>query len=1280
MKTQTKSFLNNCFIFSTASLCQRSGRAIGGLAVLLAGLSWSGSVQAADIVWTNTAGGNWSAAANWSPNQAPSTNDTAWITNNGIYTVTLDANVTLSGLALGGDSGTQTLSHATYTLSLNGPGSSSSHGVYTLTGGIVTGSGALTLNGPFNWSGGTLGSAGSATVVTAKGGLTISGGGKYLYATLVNNGAGTCSAGPIWCYSTALLSNTPAGTLDLTTDGSPFQIGSGNPLFANAGALRKTAGTGSTTFYLLCANTGSVQVNSGTLILTLTDGTGSFSVAGGATLSVNGTATLGSGASITGAGNFTMTTGLLTNNGTFNVSGTNTFTGGTAVFAGGCTLTNNTLVVNGGTVAFNGPGTVAPASLLLSQGTLQGSQAVTVSGPFVWSGGYLGSAGSTTVVTANGGLTMNGFAKYLYGTLVNNGAGTWSAWAVYCYGTAQFSNAPAATLDLTADGNFLYVAGGSPTFVNAGTLRKTAGSGTTAISLPCANIGSVQANSGTLALTLTNGTGSFTVASGSTFSVNGTATLSAGSSITGAGNYTMTAGAITNYGTLNVSGTNTFSGGTAVFAGGGTLANNALVVNGGTVMLNGSGAVAPAFLSVSDGTLQGSQAVTVSGPFVWSGGMLGSAGSATVITANGGLTMNGLAKNLYATLVNNSAGVWSAGQIGCYGAALFSNTPAATLDFTADGNAIYSGGSVYGLLVNAGLLRKTAGAGTTTLSLPCANTASVQANSGTLALTLTNGTGGFSVASGATFSVNGTATLAAGSSITGAGNFAVTGGLITNNGTLNVGGTNTFSAGTAVFVGGCTITNTLAVNGGMVMLNGSGTVAPAFLSVSGGTLQGSQAVTVSGPFVWSGGALGGAGSATVVTANGGLTMNGTGKYLNTTLVNNSAGAWSAGQINCYGSALFSNTPAATLDLAADGTVMSLTGGNGLLANAGALRKTAGAGTTILTLPCANAGSVQINSGVLFFSDSFVQTGGQTLLNGGNLTFNTTAQLRGGTLSGSGTITGSVSNNAAIGTGASPGLLAISGNYTEGANAHLAIKLGGTSAGTNYDQLSIGGSAALAGTLDVSYWNGFTPPAGSFYTVLACNARTGFFSAITAPTNTTATVYTAKTVLVEPGNSPPAAKLTVPAQSLAGHNFTVNGSGTDLDGTVSNLTLLVGTNILVSAPGSSAQVNFSSDFPGNLTFTAVATDNGGAQGATNATVAITTLPLRMLDAVGFQTNLAFKLCMLGEAGTNYQVWASTNLAVPGWTMLGTMESTNGIWRFFDTTATNSPRFYRAKQLP
>ena len=48
------------------------------------------SAPAAVIQWTNTSNGNWSVAANWHPNQVPSTNDTAVITNAGTYTVALN--------------------------------------------------------------------------------------------------------------------------------------------------------------------------------------------------------------------------------------------------------------------------------------------------------------------------------------------------------------------------------------------------------------------------------------------------------------------------------------------------------------------------------------------------------------------------------------------------------------------------------------------------------------------------------------------------------------------------------------------------------------------------------------------------------------------------------------------------------------------------------------------------------------------------------------------------------------------------------------------------------------------------------------------------------------------------------------------------------------------------------------------------------------------------------------------------------------------------------------
>ena len=97
--------------------------------------------------------------------------------------------------------------------------------------------------------------------------------------------------------------------------------------------------------------------------------------------------------------------------------------------------------------------------------------------------------------------------------------------------------------------------------------------------------------------------------------------------------------------------------------------------------------------------------------------------------------------------------------------------------------------------------------------------------------------------------------------------------------------------------------------------------------------------------------------------------------------------------------------------------------------------------------------------------------------------------------------------------------------------------------------------------------------------------------------------------------------------------------------------------------------------------AIATDDKNASGATNVTVTISTLPTLTLDPIGFQTNRSFKLCMSGDTGASYELQANTNLAGTNWIVLGTMQNTNGIWRFSDVAATNSSlRVYRARQLP
>ena len=56
---------------------------------------------ATTYTWTNIAGGNWSQGANWSPTGPPTATDTAIVTNNGTYTVTINTAEAVNVLTLG---------------------------------------------------------------------------------------------------------------------------------------------------------------------------------------------------------------------------------------------------------------------------------------------------------------------------------------------------------------------------------------------------------------------------------------------------------------------------------------------------------------------------------------------------------------------------------------------------------------------------------------------------------------------------------------------------------------------------------------------------------------------------------------------------------------------------------------------------------------------------------------------------------------------------------------------------------------------------------------------------------------------------------------------------------------------------------------------------------------------------------------------------------------------------------------------------------------------------
>jgi PKD domain len=142
---------------------------------------------------------------------------------------------------------------------------------------------------------------------------------------------------------------------------------------------------------------------------------------------------------------------------------------------------------------------------------------------------------------------------------------------------------------------------------------------------------------------------------------------------------------------------------------------------------------------------------------------------------------------------------------------------------------------------------------------------------------------------------------------------------------------------------------------------------------------------------------------------------------------------------------------------------------------------------------------------------------------------------------SGAVTGDVSNAGTLNLG-DPGLLNVTGNYTQLATGTLALALGGTTAGTQFDQLNVAGTTTLDGTLTASSLNGFVAPPGSTYQVLTFATRNGDFAAKNL--GTLGSFYT-PTSLTLFAPAPPTASLSGPATGVLFQPLTFSLGASDI---------------------------------------------------------------------------------------------------------------------------------------
>ncbi len=314
------------------------------------------------------------------------------------------------------------------------------------------------------------------------------------------------------------------------------------------------------------------------------------------------------------------------------------------------------------------------------------------------------------------------------------------------------------------------------------------------------------------------------------------------------------------------------------------------------------------------------------------------------------------------------------------------------------------------------------------------------------------------------------------------------------------------------------------------------------VELSNGAIDGPGEFINDQSFEWTGGAMRGAG---ITTLNGAASLTGGNKFLMQRTINNrgSGLTWSAGTLTASNGGIINNF--APFEIAGSPSLQA-TAGAGVINNHSTFFKSADAGQTNIFVPFnQSGGEVRCDAGTLRFAAAYSQTGGVTRFGtGGNLVFSQSLLLLGGVATGSGATTANIVNTGGIvRPGNTPGLLSITGSYSQSDAGVLEIELAGLVPGSEHDALEITGSATLGGTLDVRLIDGFVPQAGDSFVILTAGLVSGQFSDVIVsgapPRLDLSVTYDSGSVVLEfvqqqpdpsgpPTPRPPVAKQPLPA--------------------------------------------------------------------------------------------------------------------------------------------------------
>ncbi len=920
-------------------------------------------------------------------------------------------------------------------------GSTINGGTLTTASGGVMDSGGSTLNGVTISTGSTV-TAENNTSTTLAGALTNNG---TLFIDSVGNVTDVVISGTV--------TNTGGGAITMSNTTANRIIGTGT-LINDTNNTIQGAGQIGAGQALTLNNKGTIDANiSNSLTISPTlpvTNSGTLEATAGGTLglpaTVNNTAT---GLIVsTDLGSFINLNGIDVNGGTLTTNKLNTTTPG-IIENNGTTILNGVTISTGSTLTLLNTSSTTLHGTIKNQGTIAETSVgnltdIDIDGAVSLTGGGTLAMSNTT---ANRIRSLNGAATDVLTNVDNTiqGAGQIGA------GTL-LTLVNQATIDANVSNILTIAAGGGVT--NTSLIDASAGGQL--------SLASVVANTGGTILS----TGSSSVAnlSGSTIT-GGTLTTSSGGSM--------------------LSGSSTLSGVTISSGSTVTVENNTATVLVGTITNHGT---------IAESSVGNTTDIDINGAVSLTGG-----GTLTMsnTTANRIISLNGVVTDVLTNVDNTIQG---AGQIGAGLLKLINQatidanqTNLLTINPSSATNTATIEASAAGQLHIATSVNN---AGGTILSTGAGSVVDLSAS------TITGGT--LSTASPAVMDVGGSTltgvTIGSGSTITVENNTATTlVGTITNHGTIaesSVGNTtDIFINGAVSLTGGGTLTMSNTTANRIDSLNAAATDV---LTNVDNTIQGAGQIGVNGLKLIN--------QATIDANQSSLLTINPSSAINTATIEASAG----GQlhvdtsVNNAGGTILSTGAGSVVDLSG----ATVTGGTLTTASGGTMFS---GGSTLDTLTISAGSTVTAQNNTItfikgtitnngtIFEDSVgnvtvIQLIGDVTLSGtGTLTMSATLANRiigtngpeiltngaGHTIQGTGQIS-NLTNSGTLAPGVNSGTLAageiqITGNYTQTSTGNFAVKLGGTTGpGSNYDQLTVAGTAALDGNISVSLFNGYTP--------------------------------------------------------------------------------------------------------------------------------------------------------------------------------------------------------------